>query len=133
MKRWRKYLLNIWTPVVTMLVLNCLLWAYLHVDPGYSDIRTISPKGGNFDAVLQRECSDRGCTERIVLRRWRFDTKIFVFEPAGSDPKMSVVAWSGPDELKITVDEVSHIYSQLAEARGVRIAYRIGKVDDPYP
>lgn len=133
MKRWRKYLFSIWTPVFILAALNMQVWAELHVRFGYSDLRTISPERGNFDAVLQRECCDRGCTDRIVLRRWGFDTKIFVYEPAVSDPKNLVVAWLSPDELKITVDEVSHIYSQKAKARGVRITYKIGKVDDPYP
>lgn len=134
MKRWRKYLLNIWTPVVILIALNLYVWAQLHIHPcGYSDIRTISPKQGNLDAVLQRECCDRGVTEKIVLRRWLFDTEIFVYEPAGSDPNKTVLVWLNPTELEITVDRVSHIYSQLAEVRGVKVTYHIGSVDDPYP
>lgn len=134
MKRWRKYLLNIWTPVVILIALNLYVWAQLHIHLcGYSDIRTISPKQTNLAAVLQRECCDRGCSERIVLRRWLFDTKIFAYEPALDRPHNPVVACSSPNELDITVDRVNHIYSQQTEARGVKITYQIGKVDDPYP
>lgn len=134
MKRWRKYLLSIWTPVVILIALNFYVWAQLHIDLGlYSDIGTISQKQRNLDAVLQRECCDRGCNERIVLRRWLLDTEIFVYEPAGRDPNQAIMVWLNPNELQITIDRVNHIYSQETEARGVKITYRIGKVDDPYP
>ena len=132
MKICRKYLLNIWTPVVIMVALNCILWARLHMGFGYCDIKTITLEKGNFEAVLQRDCSDRGCIERVVFRRWLCYTEIFVYEPADADPQRTVLAWSDPEELKITVDEVNHIYSQKAEACGVKITYQIGKVDDPY-
>lgn len=68
-----------------------------------------------------------------MLRRWLCDTKIVVYEPASNDPHMPVVVWLGPNELEITVDRVSHIYSQKKEARAVKIEYRIREVDDPYP
>ncbi len=74
MKRWRKYLLSIWTPVVILIVLNLHNRAQLHIHFGPGDIRTLSHQQGSFDVVLQRECCDRGCTERIVLRRWLCDT-----------------------------------------------------------
>ncbi|HYA40379.1 MAG TPA: hypothetical protein VEF34_03695 [Syntrophobacteraceae bacterium] len=115
-----------------MVALNCILWARLHMGFGYCDIKTITLEKGNFEAVLQRECSDRGCIERVVIRRWLCDTEIFVYEPPGSDPGKADVAWSSPDELKISLGEVSHIWSQKTEARGVKITYQIGKVDDPY-
>lgn len=130
MKKWSKYLLSIWTPVVIMAVLNCLLWAYLRIDFGYSDVMKSSPKKGDFDAVLRLDCTDRGCTEKVVLRRWPFDTEVFVYEPADNFPEMS---WLSPAELEITAKEVSHIYSQKTEAHGVKITYKIDKVDDPYP
>ncbi|MGO9019363.1 MAG: hypothetical protein ACLQVJ_13545, partial [Syntrophobacteraceae bacterium] len=58
---------------------------------------------------------------------------LFVYEPASNDPHMLVVVWLGPNELELTVDRVSHIYSQKTEASAVKIEYRIREVDDPYP
>ena len=131
MKRWYKYLLSIWTPALIMMALNLIPWVQ-HFDFGYCDIKRISLEKRNFEAVLQRDCSDRGCIERVVFRSWLCNTEIFVYEPADTYPRRTVLAWSDPEELKITVDEVNHIYSQKAEARGVKITYEIGKVDDPY-
>jgi hypothetical protein len=135
MKSRRNYLHSIWTPVVIMVIVNLILWfhSYLHLENncGYSDLRAISPKQGNLEAVVQRECCDRGCTERVVLRSGQLDTKVFVYELGSHGPDMPVIVWVSPEELNITVDRISHIYSQLREANGVKITYQVGSVDDP--
>lgn len=107
---------------------------------GYSS-RTISPKRGNFRAVVVEKCCGSGCIGTVRLRRtdgWGFDSKIFVYETADDyappvkewthDP---VVVWLSPNELEIGMDRVGHIYSQKTEARGIRITYLIGSVDHP--
>jgi hypothetical protein len=41
------------------------------------------------------------------------------------------VVWLSANELEISVDRISHIMSKLEDARGIKITYKIGKVDFP--
>jgi hypothetical protein len=138
MKVWSYYLLRIWgwvwIPVITIVVLYSFIWLHANSACGYSS-RTISPKQGNFDAVVEGKCCDWGCIDIIKLHKragWGIDTKVFVYNPdLGPSVTDPVVVWLNANELEIAVDSVSHIRSQLAEARGVKITYRIGSVTHP--
>ncbi|MGC8491606.1 MAG: hypothetical protein ACP5SH_07700 [Syntrophobacteraceae bacterium] len=135
MKKWCKYFLNIWTPVVIMVALNLYVWAGNYVNLNlcwYHDAAVLSHKQGKFDVVLRQSFCDRGCTEKIVFRRSLSDSGIFVYEPLERSSK-PVVRWLGQDRLEIVMNEVSHIYTQRKEVHGIKITYRIGKVDDPSP
>jgi hypothetical protein len=132
-KMWYRYVLNIWTPVIIMAAINLHRWVWWNFysqpdSAAFGTIRSICPKQGNFDVLEQRHCSDRGCIERVVLRREGIDTVIFSYEP---DAATSSAVWLGPNELEIRLDHVSHIYSQMTFACDIGIKYRIGKVDDP--
>jgi hypothetical protein len=132
---WRWVRIPVMSAVIIVMVLYFLMWMHANSDCGYSS-RTISPKQGTFDVVVEGECCDWGCIDTVKLRRrdgWGSDTKIFVYNPnLGPDGTHDpVVVWLSPNELEIAVDSVSHIHSQLGQARGVRITYRIGSVDHP--
>ena len=123
--------------VTVFLIPHLLLWWYVH-SGCWHGTSTFSSREGNFDAILDEECCS-GCTETVTLRRkWGFNTKIFVYsetdayEPPGTPwTHNPVIVWLSPNELEIAVDRIGHIYTQLTEARGVRIIYRIGSVDEP--
>ena len=134
---WRRVRIPVTIVMVLYLVLICIRAGY-HSTCAH-DIRTISPQQGKFDAVVEEECCSGfgGWCEVAIKLRWRagwgLDTKIFVYDPdlgpgGTHDP---VVTWLSANELEIDVDSVSHIHSQLGQARGVKITYRIGSVKHP--
>ncbi len=149
MKELSYYLLSVWRwiriPTIIALIivtlLYSLMWIYENTDCGYS-IRTLSPKQGDFNALVQEECCNWGCAVTIKLhkrRGWGFDTEIFVYNPTSiferkespwtHDP---LVVWLNPNELEIAVDRIGKINSQLLEAHGIKITYRIGFVDSQF-
>lgn len=84
MKKWSKYLLNIWTPVAILVALNLCIWASDHVDLnpcGYHDAAILGHKQDRFEVVLLRSFCDRGCAEKIVLRKGLLDASVFIYEP----------------------------------------------------
>lgn len=151
MKGWDYYLLRVWRWIRLSMIIVALLAmlsailivAIIFIFPNASceySSRTISPKQGNFDAVVDGKCCDCGCVETIKLHRrsgWGLDTKIFVYYPAsmGSDKSWThdpVAVWLSANELEIDVDRVANIDTQLEEAHGVKIKYRIGLVDSQF-
>jgi hypothetical protein len=151
MKGWSYYLLRVWRwiriPVIVVALLAMLLYSlmlYLANDCDYQN-QTISPKMGDFDAIVEEKwCGFIGswCEETIRLHRrtgWSLDTKIFIYTPTSAYERPErpwthspVVVWSSANELDITVDRVDRIYSQLKEACGVKITYRIGFVNSQF-
>jgi len=132
-------------PVAVMMTLSlCIMCVGQRAlyDPGFQTClsRTISPERGNFRAVYLAKFrwpwgGGEEETDLVVLRGVNGrgdDTEIFVYVPVGNEPHTPVVVWFSPTELSITLDAVGHIYSQKAEACGVRITYRIGKVVHPF-
>jgi hypothetical protein len=95
----------------------------------------VTPKQGNFRAVyIGRYCEYSGFIEKVVLRRMDGqgrDTEVFRYIPADTPSGglfLPSMAWLGPDELEISLDQVYRILSRKEEALGVRIIYRIGRI-----
>ena len=102
MKGWSYYLLRVWRwvriPVIIVallaMLLYFLLWIYVNSSCEYSS-RTISPKQGDFDAVVEEKCCGligSWCEVAIKLHRrtgWGLDTKIFVYDPASMEHQVS--------------------------------------------
>ena len=153
MKGWSYCLRRIWRwvripliivallPVLSAILFCVLIYMFPNRACGYSS-RTISPKQGDFDAVVEGRCCDWGCDETLRLHRrsgWGSGTKIFVYRPIYADERLerprtheAVVVWSSANELEIAVDRLDRIHTQLEEAQGVRITYRIGFVDSQF-
>lgn len=147
----RYYLLRIWRWIRIPLIIFMLLylgllysrWQYESTCAhGYL---TINSSGGSFDALVDDMCCDGfGGFEVVIVRLvskaiWPSpDATIFVYNPTDvyvprgahwtHDP---VVTWLSPNELQIAVDRVGQIRRLVTEARGIKIIYRIGRVDYP--
>ncbi len=150
MKGWTYYLLRVWRwlwiSLTVMMLLVILLYFILKIWVSSScvyDSRTISPTRGDYDAVVEDKCCGligSSCEMRVKLHRrtgWGLDTKIFVYGPysGGSGESWShepVVVWLSANELEITVDRLDQIDTQLKEAHGVKITYRIGFVNSQF-
>lgn len=151
MKLWRYYLLRVWrwsrVPLIVFILLYLgLLYMQARNDSAcLHEYHTISSNGGNFDAqVDDMSCEGFGGFEVVIVRLvskaiWPVrDATVFVFNPTDAylprgahwthDP---VVTWLSPNELQIAVDRVGQIRNQVTEARGIKIIYRIGRVDYP--
>ena len=150
MKGWSYHPLRAWRwvriPVIIVallaMLLYFLLWYLVNYDCEY-ERQTISPKQGDFDALVEEKwCGLIGswCEVAVKLHRrtgWGLDTKIFVYYPASMDPGKSwthdpVLAWLSANELEIAVDRLDEIHTQLAESHGVKIKYQIGFVDSQF-
>lgn len=104
-----------------------------------------SPYQGGLDVLVEEDLCGAGfITENIgtiSLRGRGFwgitETPVFIYHIShnpgseGIAAREPVVVWLSSDELQISVDRISHIISKLDEARGIKIAYKIGKVDYP--
>jgi hypothetical protein len=148
MKGWPYYLRCVWRsvriPVAIIMLLVSLLcfiiWLYVNAGFEYHS-RTISPKQGNFDAVVEEKCcnADGVCAVTVKLHRrtgWGLDTKIFVYDSSYEPPCRpwthdAFVVWLSANELEIAVDRVSYIDSHVEDARGVKVTYHIGSVGYP--
>jgi len=133
---WRFFLWSGISMILLVLLLFLFVRWYSNSNCGHN-IFTFSAKEGHFDAVADHECCDWRCKVTITLHRtrgWGLDTDIFVYKPTHANAPWThdpVIAWLSANEIVVAVDRVGHIYSQKTEARGVRITYRIGSVDEP--
>ena len=136
-RTWRTCLYRFWRLVripLAVLMTLCLCTLYMcqvHFSFCAYCSSTVTPKQGNFRAVyIGRYCEYSGEIGRVVLRRTDGqgrDTPVFVYIPADG-PFEPSMAWLGPDELEISLDQVYRILSRKEEALGVRIIYRIGRI-----
>ncbi len=110
------------------------------------DSRTIGPKEGNLYAVVEWEgCWYSDCPKVTTVKLEGGASgaaTVFIYTPTDAyDPVSGIhgipfvhnpdILWLSPGELQIAVRRVERITSQLTEARGVKITYRIESVDRP--
>jgi hypothetical protein len=92
-----------------------------------------------LNAVVEEEWCGGGLAGgdigTIKLREkaiWSKDTSIFVYSISNEGGRHEpIAAWLSENELEISIDRISSIITQRRKVHGIKITYKIGKVDYP--
>lgn len=143
------YLLRFWSWVrikllilaILLTVLYCVrMWTQTEFHKGcLQESRTVGLPQRGLDAVVEEEwCGgglgggDIGTIKLRDRERWGLETSVFAYSISNEGgPHEPIVVWLSENELEISVDRISSIISQRGKVRGIKITYRIGKVDYP--